>query len=146
MKFMKLTKTSLIAALAVGALLACSSTLLAQETNTPPAGAPPAGGIKRPDFAKELNLTEDQKPKFDAIIKESMQKRRDLRSDTALTPEEKRTKAKAIQEGANKQLKELLTAEQFAKWEKISPGFRRNGPPGAGIPPRPPIADKPPQN
>ncbi len=145
---MKLTKTSLIASLAVVALLACSSSLLAQETNTPPAGAPPVGGMKRPDFAKELNLTEDQKPKFEAIVKESMQKRRELRSDTALTPEEKRTKAKAIQEDAAKQLKELLTAEQFAKWEKMTAGIRRNGPPGggpgAGGPP--PAGDKPPQN
>lgn len=139
---MKSTKTLLIAALATGAMLACGS-LRAADTNTPPAGER-GPGMKggRPGLARALDLTAEQKPKVDAIMKGSMEKRRALREDTALTPEDKRAKMKSIQEDTTAQMKAVLTPEQFAKFEKLTRG-RRNGPPGAG---GPPPADKPPQN
>lgn len=93
-----------------------------------PPGEQAGPGRGRPDFAKELNLTEDQKPKFQAIMKGAAEKRRALREDTNLSQEEKKAKGKAIQEDVTKQMKELLTAEQFAKWEKMGPG--RGRPPG----------------
>ena len=136
---MKSTKIMIIAALAAGALLAGSSSLLAQDsTNTPPAGQH-GHGMKggRPDFAKELNLTDDQKPKFQEIMKGEMDKRKALRDDTTLTSEDKRTKMKAIQDDTNTQLKTLLTADQYAKWEEMSKKMHGNRPPGG---------DKPPQN
>ena len=129
----------LVAALAAGVLLAGGS-LRAGETNTPPAGAPPAGergpGMRgaRPDFAKALDLTDDQKPKFEAIMTGSMEKMRALRQDTSLTPEDRRAKAKTIQDDRNTQVKALLTPEQYAKYEKMAQGMRRNGPPGGGAP------------
>ncbi len=134
----------LIAALAMGAMLACGS-LRAADTNTP-AGTPPAGdrgpGMRgnRPDLAKALDLTDDQKPKVAAIQKSAYDKRKALREDTTLTQEDKRAKAKAIQEDTTAQMKAVLTPEQFAKYEKLAPGMRR--PPGGG----PPAGDKPPQN
>jgi len=139
MKFMKSTKTMLIAALATGALLACGS-LRAADTNTPPAGGPPAGergpGMRggRPDLAKALDLTDEQKPKVEAIQKGAAEKRKALREDTTLSQEDKRAKAKAIQEDTATQMKAVLTPEQFAKWEKMSQGMRGNRPPGAGGP------------
>jgi len=137
----------LIAALAAGALLAGSSSLLAQDsTNTPPAGQH-GPGMKggRPDFAAALNLTDDQKPKFQEIMKGAMDKRKALRDDTTLTPEDKKTKAKAIQDDTSAQLKTLLTADQYAKWEEMSKKMRGNRPPGGGAG-GPPAGDKPPQN
>jgi protein CpxP len=139
MKSMKSTKTLLIAALAAGALLAGSSSLLAQEsTNTPPPGM--KGG--RHDIAKELNLTDDQKPKFQEIMKSSREKMKDLREDTSLSSEEKKAKAKEIQENTATQMKALLTPEQFTKWQELVKHARGNRPPGGGAG-GPPPADKP---
>ena len=138
MKSTKSTKTLLIAALAAGALLAGGSSLVAQDsTNTPPAGEH-GPGMKggHHDIAKELNLTDDQKPKFQEIMKGAMQKRKDLRDDTSLTPEDKKAKMKAIQEDTNTQLKALLTADQYAKWQEMSKHGHRNGPPGGSPPPQ----------
>jgi Spy/CpxP family protein refolding chaperone len=138
---MKSTKIMLIAALTAGALIIGSSSLRAQDaTNMPP---PTMKG--RPNFAKSLDLTEDQKPKFDAIRKSAMEKAKAVREDDSLTKEEKKAKAKAIQEDTATQMKALLTPEQFAKYEEMTKKMRRNKPPGggAGAPPVAPAA--PPQ-
>ncbi len=136
----------LIAALAVGALLAGGSSLLAQDaTNTPPPmeHGPGGPGMKaRGDIAKQLDLTPEQKPKVEAIMKSTMEKRKELREDTSLTQEEKRDKGKALQEDTSKQLKAVLTPEQFTKWQEISKRARTR-PPGAPIPPKTPEATSP---
>ena len=149
---MKSTKTMLVAALAVSALLACSSSLRAEDApSTPPAGAPPAGqngpGMKggRPDIAKALDLTDEQKPKVEAIMKSSMEKRKALREDTALTPEDRKAKMKTIQEETATQMKAVLTPEQFAKFEKMRSGHPPGGAGGAGAG-GPPAGDKPAKN
>ena len=154
---MKVTKPMIIAALVVGNLFAWSLALRADDsTNTPPAapppGAPPAdnhgyGTRGRPDFAKELNLTDDQKPKVKAIMDAQMQKMHDLREDDSLSQDDKRTKMKAIHDDTATQLKTILTADQFAKWQKLSQRGMHRPPPGggdngAGAPP----SGTPPQN
>jgi Spy/CpxP family protein refolding chaperone len=150
---MKITKPLIIAALAAGNLLVSGLALQAQDaTNTPPpvppAGGPPPGrppgpmGIRgRPDLemmAKQLNLTDDQKPKFKSIMESRMQKMRDLRQDpdfASLSPEDRGAKVKAIQDETEAQMKALLTPEQFDTWQKMpQPGMRgrRMGPPPGG--------------
>jgi periplasmic protein CpxP/Spy len=158
---MKANKTMLIAALAAGSLLVWSPALRADGTNTPPstppAGAPPAGappaGQPRAGFdrmAEQLNLTADQKPKVQAIMDAQRDKIRSLRQDTSLTPEDRRTKMKAIHDDAVTQMKAVLTPEQFDKWQKMSPAGmreRRMGQPPGGNPPptgTPPPASTPP--
>jgi periplasmic protein CpxP/Spy len=118
---MKSTKTLLIAALTAGALLTGSSALRAQQaTNTPPTHEHGAGMKGHQDIAKQLDLTDDQKPKVEAIMKGAAEKGRTLRADTSLTPEDKKAKAKAIREETATQLKGVLTPEQFAKWQEMS--------------------------
>jgi len=144
---MKSTKTRLIAALAAGALFAAGSSLLAQDsTNTPPAGEN-GSGMKggHHDIAKELNLTDDQKPKFEEITKGAMEKRKALRDDTSLTPEDKKAKAKDIQADTATQMKALLTPEQFAKWQKMSQHMHRMPPGGENGGGTPPPSTTPPQ-
>ena len=142
---MKSTKTLLIAALAAGALLAGSSALRAQDaTNTPPAGEHSPGMKSHPDLAKQLDLTDAQKPKVEAIRKNATEKGRALREDTSLTPEEKRAKAKAIREDTATQMKGVLTPEQFAKWQEMSKRGPRMHPPGGPDAPKSPTA--PPQS
>jgi Spy/CpxP family protein refolding chaperone len=148
---MKANKTMLIAALAVGSLLMWNPILRAGNTNTPPstppAGAPPAGQPPRGGFerlAEQLNLTADQKPKVQSILQTQMQKMRDLRQDTSLTAEDRAAKMKAIRENTVTQMKAVLTADQFKKWQDMQSQMRnrRNGPPPAGTPP----PTTPPQN
>ena len=142
---MKSTKTLLIAALAAGALLAGSSALRAQDaTNTPPAGEHGPGMKGRPNIAKQLDLTDAQKPKVEAIMKGAMEKNRAVHEDTSLTPEEKKAKAKAIREESATQMKAVLTPEQFAKWQEMSKRGPRMHPPGGLDAPKSPTA--PPQS
>jgi Spy/CpxP family protein refolding chaperone len=141
---MKANQTMLITALAVGSLLVCSPALRAGVTNTPPstppAGAPPAGQPPRGGFdrlAEQLNLTADQKPKVQSIMQAQMDKILALRQDTSLTVEDRRAKAKAIHENTAAQMKAVLTADQFQKWQDMQSKMRnrRNGTPPAGTPP-----------
>jgi Spy/CpxP family protein refolding chaperone len=140
---MKVTKPMIIAALVAGNLLAGNMVLRAADTNTPPAGAPPAapkgpggpggpgggGGIDR--LAQQLDLTADQKPKVQAILDESRQKMMALRQDTSLSQDDRTAKRKALRDDLTSQMKGVLTPEQFEKWQKMPPPGRgpRNGPP-----------------
>ena len=144
----------LIAALAAGSLLVWSPALRAADTNTPPS-TPPAGqrppGMRGPtldQIAQQLDLTDDQKAKVKPILEARDQKMRDLRGDTSLSPEDRRTKMQAIREETTAQLKAVLTPEQFDKWQKTAQrGRRPGGPPPGGNPPpagTPPPASTPP--
>jgi periplasmic protein CpxP/Spy len=98
----------------------------------------------RPNLAEQLDLTDDQKPKVDAIMKGVMEKNRAVREDTSLTPEEKKAKAKAIREESATQMKAVLTPEQFTKWQEMSKRGPRMHPPGGPDAPKSPTA--PPQS
>lgn len=137
---MKMTKTLAVAALVAGSLFA-GSTLQAQDsTNTPPAGARPGGGMRgRPNIeqiSKQLELTEDQKPKVKTVLDEQQTKMAELRKDTSLEQTDRRAKMKEIRDASTAKLKEILTADQFSKWEKMAQGNRRRagGQPPADAP------------
>lgn len=131
----------LIAALAAGALLASGSPLLAQDNADKPAASGPhaRGGAYLEQLAKNLDLTDAQKPKVKAALEEQMQKMGALRQDASLTPEDRRAKMKTIREDMKAKMKEILTPEQFAKYEKMGPGNRPNHRPGG----TPPAGDQP---
>ena len=120
---MKLTKISLIAMLAVATVLTYSPAF-AQDAKD--------GKKKGGDFVKqrldtlteELKLTDAQKPKVEAALTAQAEKMRGLRD---ATPEERQEKMKAGREEMSKKMKEILTAEQFAKYEKLPPPGRGTG-------------------
>jgi hypothetical protein len=151
---MKSTKTIIIAALAAGALLACGSSLRAQDaTNMPPAGqhSPgPRGMFSMERIAKQLKLTDDVKAKVAPIIESLNKQIGDLRADTSLSREDKMAKRKAIMDDTTALLKPILTDEQFAQWQKVSTRVHRPPAPspdnGGGTPPAAPPAGTPPQN
>ena len=123
-------------ALVAGSFLA-GSTLQAQTNsiNKPPGAQSAPGGAmtRRPNvdkMAKDLGLDEAQTTKFKAALEEQLKTARDLRSATNSTPEEKRTKAKAMRDATTAKVKAILTPEQFAKYEEMMPGLRRGGPGG----------------
>ena len=89
-------------------------------------------------MAEQLNLTEDQKPKVQSIMKAQMDKMRGLRQDTSLTPEDRKAKMKTIREDTAAQMKAVLTADQFQKWQDMQSKMHNRppgGPPPGGPPP-----------
>ncbi len=137
-----------MAALAAGALIALSPIVKAEDKPTPPAGHPPAG--QRAEMAKErlaklaeeLKLTDEQKTKVAAAMKAQAETMRGLKD---ATPEERKEKMKAGRAEMEKKMKEILTPEQYAKWEKLRKE-RRPGGPGHPGGPGGPGADKPDKN
>jgi periplasmic protein CpxP/Spy len=147
---MKSTKTMLIAALAACALITGGSSLLAQNsTNPPSAGGPPGGGMRGrgpslEQLSKDLDLTDDQKTKVKAALDALKQEITELRADTSLSQEDRRAKMKTIRDEFTAKLKDILTPDQFAKWQKMSQHMHHMPPGvenGGGTPP--PVA--PPQ-
>lgn len=85
------------------------------------------GGLSRFGNFEELGLNEDQKAKIQEFMKENGDKLRSLREDQSTPREEKVKKFQDFQESMKGKMKEVLTAEQFEKWEK-----QRSAGPGAG--------------
>lgn len=128
---MKINRTTLIALLATGALLALNPAARAADTatNTPPKteAAPredrPGGPRLSPEqqlerMTAELKLTDEQKPKVKAALEEQAKERAGLRD---LPQEERRAKWRAMREEMGKKLKTILTDEQYKKWEAMRP-------------------------
>ena len=118
---MNITKHTLIALAAVAGVLSLQPLSRAADTNAP---APPAAGDRiaalrerMQETAKELNLTDEQKEKIQAIIRGQADKLRELRQDTSLSQPEKAEKFKAIREDIIAEAKKVLTPEQFEKWQ-----------------------------
>src|ERR1035437_6305200 len=142
---MKLNKTWSFPAVAAGSGSAADTPPRPQDPPTPPpAGGPPGGGQRGRGgpsiemLTTNLSLTADQIPKVKAVLDEQRQKMGELRNET--DQQVRRTKMQALRTDTTAKMKEILTAEQFAKYEKMGPGMRGNRPPGgapggAGAPP-----------
>jgi Spy/CpxP family protein refolding chaperone len=76
--------------------------------------------------AEELNLTEEQKSKLKDVYQGPVERLKELRADTSLTPEQKLQEYKAIEEDIVPQLKKILTEEQFNKWQQKREEMRSN--------------------
>jgi periplasmic protein CpxP/Spy len=130
---MKTNKIKWMAALVAGALIALAPSLRAADKAQRPEGAPPRGprveAVKErlAKMAEELNLTAEQKTKVEAALKAQAESLRGLKD---ATPEERREKGQAARKEMQKAMKEILTPEQYAKFEKLREERRANGPGG----------------
>jgi Spy/CpxP family protein refolding chaperone len=126
---MKLNKTLMLAALLAAGVLAGSSASQAQDASTNSMPAPPPGAPMRHNsfemISRQLALTDDQKPKVEPIWDDMQKQMHDLRTDNTIAPTDKRAKMKDIRDATGAKLKDILTPDQFAKWQKIGPGNRR---------------------
>ena len=120
---MKTTKRVLFAAFALAGMLSLQS--MARAAETPPATQPakeePGAAIRErmQAVAKELGLTDEQKQQLKPILQTEAEKLKALRDDQSLTRPEKLEKLKTLREELLPQLKEILTPEQLAKWQKL---------------------------
>lgn len=128
---MKIPKMSLIALAAAG-LLSLAPALQAQVATNPPPARRNFGRLPVEEQLKiwsdQLQLTEDQKPKVKAALEDNRKAMQDLRN---LSPDDRRAKLQSIREDLTKKMKEILTAEQFKKYQEIQPqpGQRGHRPP-----------------
>jgi Spy/CpxP family protein refolding chaperone len=129
---MKLSRTTL-AMIAVAGALALSPSSRAQ-TNTPPAGGRQQGGRgadqQLAQLSEQLKLTDEEKTKVKTVLTDERKKIQDLRADTTLSQQDVRTKRQAIMQDTSKKMKEILTADQFKKYEEWLQQQRGRG--GAG--------------
>ena len=132
---MKISKISM-AIIAATAVMAVSPAVFAQTNNNPPGAAQPPRGGGRGGMAvtvdaidKAVTLTEAEKPKVkeavDAYTK-AAQEARDADQS------ERRTKMTAARDDLDKKMKEILTPEQYTKFQAMPRGGRRGGPGGGG--------------
>lgn len=137
---MKLNTQLTLAALIAGSLMA-GLPVRAQDANTNQPPAAPA--IRRAPFAfeaiaKQLDLSEDQKTSVRPILADMQKQVAALRTDTTLSMADRRAKIKEIRDATGDKLKEVLTPEQYAKWQKLGLNNRRPLPPGASPTPATP--------
>lgn len=119
-----------IAAMAAGiVLLGGSFTAQAQDSTTTTKREFRKGGgmsveqqLER--YSKQLDLTDAQKPKVKALLEETSKKRQELSS---LTGQERRDKSRALMVEQDKKLKDILTPDQYAKFEKQRDEMRQKG-------------------
>jgi Spy/CpxP family protein refolding chaperone len=123
---MKTLRLSLIGALGLGAAVLCTPSVFGADQPAPPRpqqrqGQPSAQ--RQQEFMKkmveELKLTAEQQKKIEENQKAQADKMAKLRQDTSLSQEDRRTKMRTIREESDKKMKEILTKEQFEKYEKM---------------------------
>jgi acyl-CoA reductase-like NAD-dependent aldehyde dehydrogenase len=119
-----MSKLSLIAAMALGGLVACSTLATAQNSTATPDAK--KGGKNRMTVEQQmermttqLNLTAEQKPKVEAVLKESSKKRQEIMNDSSIDRSQMREKMQPIMEKQNEKLKGILTEEQFKKYQEM---------------------------
>jgi periplasmic protein CpxP/Spy len=123
-------KLSLIAALAIGGLVVCSTLVNAQDA---PKDSAKGGKRGMPTIDQQmermttaLTLTDAQKPKVKAVLEDQQKKYQELRSET--DQEARRTKMQEIRKETETKMKGILTEEQFKKYQEMRPtGGKRGG-------------------
>lgn len=121
-------KLSLIAALALGGLLAFSTIAMAQDTDAKKDSK--KGGKNRYSaeqrlerMSADLKLTDEQKPKVKTVLEETSKGMQGLRD---VPQDERRQKMQTIRETEMKKLKEILTPDQMEKYKKAQEEMKKN--------------------
>lgn len=111
-------RLSFIAALVLGALVACSSIANAQESKDKKGkgGGRPTVEQQVEEMTTALKLTDQQKPKVKAVLEDTSKRMREIFSEG--NRDQMREKMRPIMEERTRKLKEILTSEQFEKWQK----------------------------
>ncbi len=113
-----MNRVSLIAAMVLGGLVACSTLANAQDAPKKKGRFSVEQQMER--YTTELNLTDEQKPKVKAVLEESNKKMREIFSDQSMDREQRMEKMRPIREEQNKKMKKILTEEQYKKYEDMA--------------------------
>jgi Spy/CpxP family protein refolding chaperone len=127
---MKTHRIILSITLALGGLLAVASAGMAQDQK---AGQDAKKGRQNVEqrlntMAEELKLTAEQKTKVKALLEDQAKKMEAMRGEMQnLSQEERRAKMQTNREEMNKKMKEILTADQYTKYEAQRAEMRKKG-------------------
>ena len=93
-------------------------------------------------MGKRLNLTDDQTAKLEPILATQQQKMASLRSDTSLTPDQRREQFRAIHKDTQTQFATVLTPDQMQQLQSMrhSRGHHQQQPGQQPDSPTPPSA------
>ena len=86
-------------------------------------------------ISTQLDLSSDQKTKVTAALEAEGKQMRELRNDSSLSRDERREKVRALREDTNKKFKDILSSDQYEKWQKLRSQMarpRRNAAGGQG--------------
>jgi len=123
---MKLLKFSITATAVLAGLSLWTATALAQDTNSTPRGARRGPNVQQrvERLATELKLTDEQKAKMTTLLEKQAKQRRELMADANLSRDDRREKMRAFMQDERKEIKALLTSEQFEKWQQLRAQMR----------------------
>ena len=115
-------KLSLVVALALGGLVACSIMANAQDAQGGKKGGGQGGkgggrmsvDQRLEQMTTELSLTDAQKPKVKAVLEDTQKKMQEIMSGD-VPQDQRREKMQPIMEEQTKKMKEILTPEQQTK-------------------------------
>jgi Spy/CpxP family protein refolding chaperone len=109
--------------MALGGLVACSTLATAQDST--PAPDAKKGGKRGPLTIEQqmerlapLKLTDEQKPKVEAVLKEST---------SNVDRSQMREKMQPIMEEQNKKMKAILTEDQFKQYQELNQRGKKGG-------------------
>jgi Spy/CpxP family protein refolding chaperone len=115
-------KLGLMAVLALGGLLLCSTAVMAQDTSSKEGKRKMPTVQERMDkMQTDLNLTDDQKPKVKAALEENQKEMQGVRD---LPQDQRREKARETMKSFDTKMKGILTPDQYTKWEASHAQYR----------------------
>jgi Spy/CpxP family protein refolding chaperone len=127
---MKIKNISM-AIIAAAAMLAVCPAVHAQTDTNAPATATHARRGRGPTLEsidKAVTLTDDQKPK----VKEALEQLQTTITGITADDSDRQAKMRSAREEFNKKMKEILTPEQYTKFQAMPRGGRRGGANGGG--------------
>jgi Spy/CpxP family protein refolding chaperone len=124
-----MSKLSLIAAMALGGLVVCSTLATAQDSTNAPDRKGGKGRMTVDQmmerYTEQLSLTDAQKPKVKALLEDSTKQRRELFRDSSLDQEQKRAKFREVMDAQNTKMKGILTPDQFTKYQEMNEKMKK---------------------
>jgi protein CpxP len=126
-----MSKLSLIAAMALGGLVVCSTLATAQNASSTPEKKGGKRGISIDQvmerYTEQLSLTDEQKPKVKAVLEDTMKKRREIMKESGQDRQQMREKMQPVTEAQKKKMKEILTPDQFKKYQEMNEKMKKGG-------------------
>ena len=131
-----LTASVLTLTVSAPVLVVSARPALAQAAKPAKGKGKAGGGMKRLETALEkLNLTPEQKPKVEAVVKEAKAEAKKI-SDGTGTPQEKRPQMREVQKKLRDKLTAILTPEQQKQFKEAT-ARKKDGAAGAAKPKKP---------
>lgn len=103
----------------------------AQDSGAPASDNAPASQHRAPDpqkqaarLAKHLGLNDDQSAKITTILQSRQQRLAAARSDSSLSPQDRRAKLRSIQQDTDTQINALLTPDQQKQYAQMKQNMK----------------------